>query len=118
MDIEESARRLGAIRWVESTLFEVLGGAAPRCPTPDVTVMVATHARHAAWRAEQLRDRLDIGQHLTVAIGDGRNDIEMLGWAGRGVAMGQAPKEVIAVADEVTASVYDDGAAHVLRSLL
>ncbi|MET4591272.1 HAD family hydrolase [Arthrobacter sp. 754] len=67
---------------------------------------------------EHLRVRLDIGQHLTVAIGDGRNDIEMLGWAGRGVAMGQAPEEVIAVANEVTASVYDDGAAHVLRSLL
>jgi hydroxymethylpyrimidine pyrophosphatase-like HAD family hydrolase len=53
-----------------------------------------------------------------VAIGDGRNDIEMLGWAGRGVAMGQAPDEVIAAADEVTASVFDDGAAHVLLSLL
>lgn len=67
---------------------------------------------------EILRGRLEIEQHLTVAIGDGRNDIEMLNWAGRGVAMGQAPAEVIAVANEVTASVYDDGAAHVLRSLL
>lgn len=58
MDIEESARRLGAIAWIESTLFGVLGAAAPRCPTPAVKVMVATHSRHAAWRAEQLRDRL------------------------------------------------------------
>jgi Cof subfamily protein (haloacid dehalogenase superfamily) len=67
---------------------------------------------------EQLRSRLEIESHLTVAIGDGRNDIEMLTWAGRGVAMGQAPEEVIAAADEVTHSVFDDGAAHVLRSLL
>jgi Cof subfamily protein (haloacid dehalogenase superfamily) len=67
---------------------------------------------------EQLRGRLDIATHRTVAVGDGRNDIEMLGWAARGVAMGQAPEEVIAAADEVTHSVYDDGAAHVLRSLL
>ncbi|MCX6498546.1 MAG: HAD family hydrolase [Arthrobacter sp.] len=67
---------------------------------------------------EQLRGRLNIGAHRTVAIGDGRNDIEMLTWARRGVAMGQAPAEVIAVADEVTHSVYDDGAAHVLRSIL
>ena len=29
-----------------------------------------------------------------LAIGDGRNDIEMLRWAGRGVAMGQAVEEV------------------------
>jgi Cof subfamily protein (haloacid dehalogenase superfamily) len=67
---------------------------------------------------ERLRGELGIETLSTVAIGDGRNDIEMLGWAGRGVAMGQAPEEVIAAADEVTHSVYDDGAAHVLRSLL
>lgn len=67
---------------------------------------------------ERLRGTLGIESHKTVAIGDGRNDIEMLGWAGRGVAMGQAPEEVIAAANEVTASVFDDGAAHVLRSLL
>lgn len=67
---------------------------------------------------EQLRDRLGIDANRTVAVGDGRNDIEMLAWARRGVAMGQAPVEVIAAADEVTKSVYDDGAAHVLRSLL
>jgi HAD superfamily hydrolase (TIGR01484 family) len=46
-----------------------------------------------------------------LAIGDGRNDIEMLRWAGRGVAMGQAVEEVREAADAVTASVYDDGAA-------
>ncbi|BCW56769.1 haloacid dehalogenase [Arthrobacter sp. StoSoilB20] len=67
---------------------------------------------------EALRGKLGTDQANTVAVGDGRNDIEMLTWAGRGVAMGQAPDEVIAVADEVTASVLDDGAAQVLRSLL
>jgi Cof subfamily protein (haloacid dehalogenase superfamily) len=67
---------------------------------------------------ERLRGQLGTEPHSTVAIGDGRNDIEMLGWAGRGVAMGQAPEEVIDAADEVTHSVFDDGAAHVLRSLL
>ncbi len=46
-----------------------------------------------------------------LAIGDGRNDIEMLQWAGRGVAMGQAIQPVQDAADAVTDSVYDDGAA-------
>ncbi len=46
-----------------------------------------------------------------LAIGDGRNDIEMLRWAGRGVAMGQAVDEVKAAADHVTDSVHDEGAA-------
>lgn len=67
---------------------------------------------------EVLRTRLGADADLTVAVGDGRNDIEMLQWAARGVAMGQAPEEVLSVAAEVTAPVHDDGAAKVLRSLL
>ncbi|MSR99072.1 HAD family phosphatase [Arthrobacter sp. BL-252-APC-1A] len=67
---------------------------------------------------EQVRRRLDIDPMHTVAVGDGRNDIEMLSWAARGVAMGQSPGEVVAAASEVTGSVYEDGAAAVLRSLI
>ena len=50
-----------------------------------------------------------------LAIGDGRNDIEMLRWAGRGVAMGQAPDRVKAAADGVAPPVPEDGAAAELR---
>ncbi|ALO65656.1 HAD family hydrolase [Arthrobacter alpinus] len=67
---------------------------------------------------EVVRSSLGIAQSLTVAMGDGSNDIEMLRWAGRGVAMGQAENHVKAAANEVTASVYDDGAAAILRSLV
>lgn len=67
---------------------------------------------------EVVRSSLGIAQSLTVAMGDGSNDIEMLRWAGRGVAMGQAEAEVKAAANEVTTSVYDDGAAAILRSLV
>ncbi len=54
-------------------------------------------------------DKLGVAQADTLAIGDGRNDIEMLRWAGRGVAMGQAVEEVKAAADAETDTVYDDG---------
>lgn len=43
-----------------------------------------------------------------LAIGDGNNDIEMLQWAGRGVAMGQSPDAVLEAADHVTGN-FDDG---------
>ena len=56
-------------------------------------------------------ERLGVDATDVLAIGDGRNDVEMLQWAGRGVAMGQAPLEVQEAADHVTASVVDDGAA-------
>jgi HAD superfamily hydrolase (TIGR01484 family) len=51
-----------------------------------------------------------------LAFGDGRNDIEMLRWAGRGVAMGDAPDEVKAVADDVTKTIDDGGPAAELRA--
>ena len=50
-----------------------------------------------------------------LAIGDGTNDIEMLRWAGRGVAMGQAPAEVRDAADAVAAPVGEDGVARELE---
>jgi HAD superfamily hydrolase (TIGR01484 family) len=56
-------------------------------------------------------ERLGVDAADVLAIGDGRNDIEMLQWAGRGVAMGQAVEPVIAAADDVTGTVYEDGAA-------
>ncbi|GAA4547857.1 HAD family hydrolase [Amycolatopsis samaneae] len=46
-----------------------------------------------------------------LAIGDGHNDLEMLAWAGRGVAMGHAPREVQEIADAVTGSFAQDGVA-------
>jgi hydroxymethylpyrimidine pyrophosphatase-like HAD family hydrolase len=67
---------------------------------------------------EILRRRIDVDPRYTVAVGDQRNDIEMLHWAARGVAMGNAPDEVKAVANEVTDSVDEDGLVPVLRSLL
>lgn len=56
-------------------------------------------------------DELGIDPADVLAVGDGRNDVEMLRWAGRGVAMGQAVESVREAADAVTESVYDDGAA-------
>lgn len=66
---------------------------------------------------EAVRLALGIDASHTVAVGDQRNDIEMLQWAARGVAMGQAPPEVLAVADEVTAGVERDGLALVLEDV-
>ncbi|MFC5730429.1 MULTISPECIES: HAD family hydrolase [Nocardioides] len=60
---------------------------------------------------EYVAGQLGVDPADVLAIGDGRNDIEMLQWAGRGVAMGQAVDEVKAVADAVTDSVDVDGAA-------
>jgi hydroxymethylpyrimidine pyrophosphatase-like HAD family hydrolase len=60
-------------------------------------------------------DKLGVDAADVLAIGDGRNDIELLRWAGRGVAMGQAPDSVKRAADAVAGPVTEDGAAVELR---
>jgi HAD superfamily hydrolase (TIGR01484 family) len=60
---------------------------------------------------EYVARELGIAAADVLAIGDGRNDIEMLQWAGRGVAMGQAIEVVREAADAVTGSVHDEGVA-------
>jgi Cof subfamily protein (haloacid dehalogenase superfamily) len=63
---------------------------------------------------EHVARELGVGAADVLAIGDGRNDIEMLRWAGRGVAMGQSVDVVKEAADAVTGTVYDEGAAQEL----
>lgn len=60
---------------------------------------------------DSVATRLGVEQSRVLAIGDGRNDLEMLRWAGRGVAMGGAPVEVQDSADDVTETVENDGVA-------
>ena len=53
-----------------------------------------------------------------VAVGDGANDIEMLRWAGLGIAMAHAPADVRALAAIVTKGNDEDGVALALEPLL
>lgn len=67
---------------------------------------------------ERIRVRLGVPPEHTIAVGDGVNDLGMLTWARRGVAMGHAPSVVQEAADEVTGTIDERGAVAVLRSLL
>ncbi|HEU5036193.1 MAG TPA: HAD family hydrolase [Nocardioides sp.] len=60
---------------------------------------------------QYVAEQLGLTSDDALAVGDGRNDLEMFAWARRGVAMGQAIEEVLAAADDVTGSVYEDGLA-------
>jgi hydroxymethylpyrimidine pyrophosphatase-like HAD family hydrolase len=60
---------------------------------------------------ETVAERLRVPREEAMAIGDHINDIEMIAWAGFGVAMGNAIPEVRSIADWVTAPVAEDGVA-------
>lgn len=59
----------------------------------------------------QLCAHLGIDSAEVMAIGDAKNDVEMMIWAGCGVAMGNAVPEAIAAATWTTASNEHDGLA-------
>lgn len=58
-----------------------------------------------------LARHLGIPREEVMAIGDYDNDVDMVKWAGWGVAMGNASPRLLAVADEVVPSLQEDGAA-------
>ncbi|MFD7083679.1 HAD family hydrolase [Streptomyces sp. NPDC002181] len=62
-------------------------------------------------------EALGVGPSSTIAFGDMPNDIPMFAWAAHGVAMANAHRELVAVADELTLSNEQDGIAVVLERL-
>jgi Cof subfamily protein (haloacid dehalogenase superfamily) len=58
----------------------------------------------------------DVEPADVLAFGDMPNDLPMLAWAGRSVAVANAHPEVLEAADLVTASNDDDGVAQVLET--
>lgn len=66
-----------------------------------------------------LLDKLDISPNEVIAIGDGENDIDMIKFAGCGVAMKNANDEVKKVADVITNNTNnEDGVVQILKKLI
>ena len=65
-----------------------------------------------------LSHHLQIKKETVVAFGDGMNDVQMLTWAGTGLAMGQSSQTVKAAADNVIGSVDQEGVAEWIEAQL
>ena len=63
-------------------------------------------------------DLLGVTRETTVGCGDGENDIELLEWAGFGVAVDNATPVLKAIADWVCPSVDEDGVAQLIEAVL
>lgn len=67
---------------------------------------------------KKLAEHLNIKQEEIICIGDAGNDVDMIEFAGLGVAMGNAFEEVKNVADYITLSNEEDGVAHVIEKYI
>jgi HAD superfamily hydrolase (TIGR01484 family) len=91
-------------------------GVTPTPAGPD-WLDVTPESLSKATALERVRERIHVDPRCTVAVGDGINDLQMLAWAARGVAMGHAPAAVIDAADEITGTIDEHGVVAVLRTL-
>ena len=67
---------------------------------------------------EFLSRRLGFSRERAIAFGDGENDVELIEWAGYGIAVENAHERVKAVADWVCPPASEEGVALVLDALL
>ncbi len=65
-----------------------------------------------------LAEHLGFSAAGTLAFGDGENDVELLAWAGFGIAVENAHPRVLAVADWVCPPAEEEGVAQVLEAFL
>ena len=95
-------------------LDEILDECSITSWNPTGIDIVARGSGKAAGIAQFIEEQ-GLAPSEIMAFGDGENDIEMLKFAGTGVAMGNASDEVKAVADYVTDSVDDNGIENALK---
>ncbi|MBE6050401.1 MAG: sugar-phosphatase [Clostridium sp.] len=65
-----------------------------------------------------LADHLNVKQEEIIAVGDAANDLDMIEYAGLGVAMGNATEEVKEKANYITASNNEDGIAEIIEKFI
>lgn len=93
------------------------GSVAGDCPNEHAIHFTDARAsKLAAVRA--LAKGWGIGAEETLAVGNGGNDLDVIRWAGLGVAVANSPAEVLAGADAVTASNDEEGVAVALERYL
>jgi len=71
-----------------------------------------------AYALEKLGELLGATREESIAVGDGYNDVEMIEYAGLGIAMENAPEDVKAKADYVTDTNDNDGVAKAIEKFM
>lgn len=89
-----------------------------RWGAPFPLIEIVRKGIHKAVGIDIVAKQLGIPRERIIAFGDEDNDLEMLDYAGLGVAMGNAIDSVKQIANEVTLSNEENGIAHVLQEHL
>jgi hypothetical protein len=105
------------IEALAAAVTDIVGEHASASVSGPWVVEVSPAGVNKAAALAELCAELGIDAGDVIAFGDHLNDVPMLAWAGRAIAVANAHPDVVAAADEVTATNDDDGVARVLERL-
>ena len=97
------------IKELQSALISNYGAEMNIYPSKPTYLEMMRHDASKTHAVKFMLARYGIGREEIIAIGDNFNDKDMIAYAGTGIAMGNAPDEVKAVADWVTDTNQHDG---------
>lgn len=89
-----------------------------RWGAPFHIIEIVRNGLHKAVGIALVAKHLNIPRERIIAFGDEDNDLEMIDFAGVGVAMGNGIDQLKNIANEITASNNEDGIARVLQERL
>jgi HAD superfamily hydrolase (TIGR01484 family) len=93
----------------------IIYGSTAAAPKANTTIEIMASGVSKATALQRLCDERNIDVADTIAFGDMPNDLEMLAWAGHGVAMGNGHAELKAIANEVALTNDQDGVGVILE---
>ncbi|MFQ5872438.1 MAG: Cof-type HAD-IIB family hydrolase [Dehalococcoidia bacterium] len=103
---------------VEHRVKETFGSSLSVVRTYDHLCEIGHPEASKGQALSYLASTLGVSREETVAVGDSPNDVDMIRWAGLGVAMASASPEVVEAADLMAKPVSEDGVADLLDDLI
>ena len=103
---------------VADNLRQVLGPDVKIFHSQDILTEVTTVRVSKGSALQTLAAYYAIPQGEVMAIGDHDNDVEMIAWAGLGVAMGNASPKAKAVAKVIAPPLDEEGAAWAIEHFI
>ena len=104
-----------AILEIQQHLRSIYNGKLNIYPSKDTYLEVMDKAGSKENAVKFVSQRMGLASEEIIAMGDNYNDIEMIRFAGMGVAMGNAPDDIKGYAKYVTDTNNDDGVRKALE---
>ncbi|MCR2821887.1 Cof-type HAD-IIB family hydrolase [Lederbergia panacisoli] len=106
------------IERLEQDLQNICNGELTVYRSKPTYLEIMHHTANKTSAIHLLQEKYTLKQNQIIAVGDNFNDIDMLKYAGLGIAMGNSPEPVKQIANEITFSNDDNGVAKVIQKYL